>query len=314
VSLLWKPLLSATVPIDPDTGDFDWSAIPFPVYGSPKIDGYRSMIQRGRVVSRNGLLVLNREVQRRFGRTEFEGLDVELTAGQPFGDGVFNATSRVVKKADAKAEYVRMNVIDYVAQKHAMPFTFTQRMSVLRSSLGTSSIRDRGVYVIKQTLLKNIDQVKSFEASCLSDGYEGVMLRRADQGEYPQKKGKSNRSTLNEFFLARLKRFEVAIATIVAVYPLEHNVNEHRTGTGARSSMKAGKVVDADGLIGSATLRDTKTGVEFQTSVASAFLRQWFRDAAPRQWRAVPVRYKYQVCGTKDRPRINTCSFKELLP
>ena len=314
MTLLWKPLLSATVPIDPETGDFNWSVILFPVYASPKIDGFRGMIQRAVLVSRYGLPVRNVELQARFGKSEYEGLDVELTAGLPHGEGVFNATSRVVKKADAKAEHVRMNVIDYVERagkaQDSWAQDLQQRVKHLPVWLSTQIGRDKGIYLIKQTLVRNINQLKSFEAACLTDGYEGVMLRRADQGPYPQKPGKGNRSTLNEFYLARLKRFETDEAVIVAFHSLEHNLNTERTATGARSSKKAGIVIDKT-RIGSVTLRDVKTGKEFDTTVGSTRLREW------KGWYMAigkTVRYKYQLIGTKDRPRINTCSFQELMP
>ena len=303
MSLLWKPLLSATVPIDPATGDFDWSCIPFPVYASTKIDGFRGMIQRGVLVSRNGLPVRNVVLQTKFGKPEYEGLDCELTAGLPHGEGVFNATSRVVKKADAKAEHVRMNVIDYYGNDG---MKFSDRIGWLKTKLADAP---KQVCVIKQTLIKDVSQLKSFEASCLTDGYEGVMLRRADQGAYPQKLGKSNRSTLNEFFLARLKRFETDEAVIVAFHSLEHNLNTERTATGARSSKKAGIVIDHD-RVGSVTLRDVKTGVEFDTTVGSTRLREW------KGWSSAigkTVRYRYQLIGTKDRPRINTCDFAGIM-
>ena len=302
MTLLWRPLLSATVPIDPETGDFDWSCIPFPVYASPKIDGFRAMVQKSTLVSRNGLPVLNKELQARFGKPEYEGLDLELTAGLPYGNGVFNATSRVVKKADAKSEHVRMNVIDYYGHDG---MKFSDRIGWLKTKLADTP---RQVCIIKQTLIKDVGQLKSFEASCLTDGYEGVMLRRADQGPYPQKLGKANRSTLNEFYLARLKRFETDEAVIVAFHPLEHNMNTERTATGARSSKKAGIVVDT-ARVGSVTLKDVKTGVLFDTTVGSTRLREW------KGWRSAlgkTVRYRYQLIGTKDRPRLNTCSFQEL--
>lgn len=314
--MLWKPLLSATVPIDPETGDFDWSVIPFPVWGSTKVDGFRAMVQDAVLVSRNGLPIRNKTVQAKFCRSNYEGLDVELTAGSPHGENVFNATSRVVTSADAAAEHVRMNVIDYMAQAQAVPFSLGQRISVLKSTYqrdraNTSHWQGKGIYLIKQVLIKNISQLKSFEACCLSDGYEGVMLRRADQGEYPQKPGKENRSTLREFYLARLKRFEYDLATIVAAYPLRHNANDARTGAGRRSSSKAGIVIDAT-QIGSVTLKDKKTGVLFDTNVATNLLRgkgmTWWTAQKGKA-----VRYKYQVCGTKDKPRINTCAFEELL-
>jgi DNA ligase 1 len=307
-SLLWKPLLSATVPIDPATEDFDWSCIPFSVYASFKYDGFRSMVQRGVLVSRNGLPVKNRELQKRYGRKEYEGLDVELTDGPANAPDVFHRTSSVVKKVDADASSVVANVIDYTASKNAMPFSLKQRVSVLSANFGPARC-PQGFTLIEQVPIENVAQLKKFEAKALAAGWEGIMLRRMDQGAYPQKPGKSNRSTLNEFYLARLKRFEHADAIIVAFHPLEHNLNEERTATGARSSKKAGMVVDAD-RVGSVTLRDVVTGTEFDTTVGAIRLREW------KGWASAigkTVRYKYQKIGTVDRPRINTCGFDELL-
>ena len=304
MTLLWKPILSGTLPIDPATGDFDYSRIPFPVYASPKEDGYRSMIQRGILVSRNGLRVLNKELQARYGRKEYEGLDVELTDGPPNGIDVFHRTSRVVRKATADASNVQANVIDYCGPD--MP-PLKERIFAMKDNYkGFEGYS--GIHLIPQTLIKNVEQLKKFEAKCLAQGYEGVMLRRADQGVYPQKPGKENRSTLNEFYLVRMKRFEHAEAVIVAVHPLEHNLNTERTAGGKRSSKKAGMVVDKT-RVGSATLRDCVTGKLFDTTVGAERLRSW------KGWPSaigLRVRYKYQVCGTVDKPRINTCTFDEL--
>jgi len=318
--LIWLPLLSATVPIDKQTGDFNWLTIPFPVYASPKIDGFRAMVQRSTLVSRNGLAVRNKELQARYGRPEYEGLDGELTDGPPNGADVFNRTSRVVTKADADAAAVRFNVIDYVPSKNAVPFSVGQRISVLKANYGVRGSITASMPPIPQTLIKNIEALKAYEAKMLAQGYEGVMLRRADQGAYPRKTSKSgkplkeNRSTLTEFYLARLKRFEYGDAVIVSVSPLEHNVNEDRTATGARSSKKAGQVVDAAGRVGSAMLRDWNTGKTFSTTIASEALRTWQGWADERRWKGVKVRYKYQLIGSVNAPRINTCSFAELLP
>ena len=310
MTLLWCPLLSATVPIDPATGDFDWSVIPFPVYGSPKVDGFRGMIQRATLVSRNGLPVKNRELQARFGKSEYEGLDLELTDGPANAPDVFHRTSCIVKKAAASAKDTTANVIDWFGD-----LAISERFSMLHEAHGWRP-RSEKLAFIEQVPIENVAQLKKYEKSLLAKGWEGVMLRKMDQGQYPQKTDKhgkllkSNRSTLNEFYLARLKRFETDEAVIVAFHPLEHNTNEERTATGARSSKKAGIVVDHD-RVGSVTLKDVKTGKEFDTTVGSTRLREW------KGWAGVvgkTVRYRYQLIGTKDLPRLNTCSFQELLP
>ena len=310
MTLLWKPLLSGTLPIDPVTGDFDYSLIPFPVYASPKEDGFRAMVQGGVLVSRNGLPIRNKELQARYGRAAYEGLDGELTAGPPNGAEVFNRTSKIVTKATADAMDVRFNVIDYMASKNAVQFSLEQRISVLKANYSKYE-GDPTIQVIPQTLIKTITQLKAYEQRTLKQGYEGVMLRRADQGVYPQKPGKENRSTLREFYLVRMKRFENADAVIVSVRPLEHNMNTGRTDAGKRSSKKAGMVVDAT-KVGSATLRDCKTGKTFDTNIGAERLRTWAGWKDEKKWKGVKVRYRYQLCGTIDKPRINTCSFDEL--
>lgn len=324
MTLLWKPLLSGTLPINPATDDFDYSLVPFPVYASPKMDGFRAMVQNAVLVGRSGLPVRNKELQARYGRAAHEGLDGELTDGPANGQDVFHRTSKIVTKATASAADVRFNVIDFVPNSRGggpgghsfIHDDLKDRISVPKANYSKYE-GDPTIKVIPQTLVKNVVQLKAYEAKCLKKGYEGCMLRRADQGAYPQKTDrhgkplKENRSTLNEFYLVRMKRFEQEFATIIAVHPLEHNVNEERTGTGKRSSKKAGKVVDAT-KVGSATLKDIKTGKTFNTTIGSEKLRSWSGWKDVKRWQGVKVRYKYQAIGTVDRPRINTCAFAEL--
>ena len=311
-ALLWKPLLASSVPMDPATEDFDWSAVEplLSVYASPKLDGYRAMVQRGVLISRNGLPVLNKELQARYGRKEYEGLDGELCTGPVTAQGAFNLTSRVVRKASASAEGTYLYVLGFHS---GYDDCFADRYESLHEEFGGNrEPLPQGIVVVKQTLCRTITQLKVIEAKHLAQGYEGTMLVRADLGPYPQKPGKENRSTLKEGYLLRLKRFEYEFATILAVHSLEHNENTERTSTGARSSKKAGRVVDASGKIGSATLKDVKTGVVFNTTIGAEALRSWPGWKEPRRWQGVKVRYRFQQCGTLDRPRINSCSFDEL--
>src|ERR1700691_4396498 len=159
MTMLWKPLLSATVPIDPATEDFDWACVPFPVYASPKLDGYRSMVQGGVLVSRNGLAVRNKELQARYGRVEHNGLDVELCDGPPTDPGVFNKTSSTVRKADADAKAVTAWAIDFMS---GYEDTFKERLNILKESYGGTIGWEVGVRVIKQTLIRDVEALKAY--------------------------------------------------------------------------------------------------------------------------------------------------------
>jgi DNA ligase-1 len=261
--------------------------------------------------------VRNKELQARYGRKEYEGLDGELTDGPPNGEDVFHRTSKIVTKADADASAVQFNVIDwYFSAANFRGKEFPDLRHRISMWVPTSGCL-LGICIIPQTFIESIAQLKTYEDKCLKQGFEGAMLRRADQGVYPQKTDrhgkplKENRSSLSEFYLVRMKRFEQTDAVIVAVHPLKHNANEERTGAGKRSSKKAGMIVDAS-RVGSATLRDIKTGKLFDTTIGAEKLRSWSGWKDKKRWFGVTVRYKYQVCGTVDKPRINTCSFAEL--
>jgi len=305
MTLLWKPLLAVSLPMQGD--DFDYSLIHSTVYGSPKLDGVRAMVQNGRVVSRNGREFPNKAVQEKFGGDFFEGLDGELILGKPYGQDAFNRTSGVTNSGQPEAYQSALKLLQFNVFDVYSSSDFARRNAANGELFKNSS----GIRLVEQTLICNVEQLKAYEAKQLAMGYEGVMLRRADQGAYPQKPGKENRSTLKAFDLVRLKRFEYDFARILEVHPLEHNLNTEKTATGKRSTKKSGVTVDAS-LIGSATLQDVKTGVKFNTTIGSNALRGWVGWKNPALWQGKQVRYKWQVCGTKDKPRINSCGFTEL--
>lgn len=325
MSLLWKPLLAATIP-----AGHDLFLLPYPLYASPKIDGVRAMVQNSVVVSRKGLPIRNKAVQDIFGRAEYEGLDGELVIGKPYGDDTFNRTTDkglgVNNGSEEAALHFQRKGCFWVFDKYG-PQTdrASGGLAYYSFELRQKDLVEDGVLVgdvncyvrlLRHQLVRNVQELERYEATQLARGYEGVMLRSADSGAYPQKVGKDNRptkdnrSTLNEFHLAKLKRFEFEFATIYDWHPLEHNTNEAKTAAGKRSTSKAGIVVD-ENQIGSLTLNSKKWG-KFTISVPTNLLR----EKGPIWWskrRGKTVRFKYQVAGTKDKPRIPTATFAELL-
>jgi DNA ligase 1 len=298
-ALLWKPLLAATLPAGADLG-----ALPYPVFASPKVDGFRVMVQRGVAVSRKGIPYRNLAVQGLYGRPEYEGLDGELCVGPPYAGDVFNRTQNCVNSGkEAAAEEFRKHgalwVIDVYSRSDFM------RRNAANKELFNNKPQ---IHLIKQTLVCNEKQLRVYEEKQLACGYEGVMLRRGDAGPYPQKPGKDNRSTLREFDLVKLKRFDHGFATIVECRPLEHNVNEEKTAAGKRSTKRGGIVVDAE-RVGSVVLRDR--GRTFSVNVQTKALR----DRGPGWWRGQVgkrVRYTHQSAGSLEAPRFPQATFEEL--
>jgi DNA ligase-1 len=302
LKLLWKPLLAALLPV---TADLD--ALPYPLWGSPKIDGFRIMGQNNQGVSRKGTVYRNSTVQEMFASGKLEGLDGEIVVGSPWASDVFNRTQNCVNSGSKEAawEFFKHGAFHVFGAYGAFP-TISSMYSGLNVWRNHGQLR-----IVPQTLIKNRKQLEAFEAKCLAKGYEGVMLRRADGPAYPQKPGKDNRSTVNEFYLVKLKRFDYGEARIIAPRYLEHNKNEERTSTGKRSSKKSGMVVDFK-RIGKVDVVEIDTKAKFSLTVPTNLLRDKGFDWWQRQVGKV-VRYKHQLAGAKDAPRICTCKFEELL-
>lgn len=292
MSLLWKPTLAATLPADFDPA---CALMPYPLLASPKIDGVRAMVQGGKLVSRNGRPIPSPAFQSLIATRSLEGCDGELVVGKPYGEGVFNRTvscaMRTSDKPDmmARCFYVfdRRGEEPYCIRLKSLPI-------------------DGTVFPVEQVVINTPLQLLRYENKQLHRGYEGIMLRRMDAGRYMEK-----RSTLREFYLVKLKRFEYAEAIIMSVHPLVRNKNADKTGTGRRSTVKSGLVVDAN-RTGSATLYSEATG-EFSVAIPGDKLQL----AGDDFWAAAvgrKVRYKYQPIGSlKGVPRFPTCEFAELL-
>jgi DNA ligase-1 len=306
-ALLWKFLLAATLPTDADL-----SALSYPLYASPKIDGFRVGVQRGQAVSRNGVVYRNSVVQELFGRHEFEGIDGELCVGPPYASDVFNRTQNVVNSGKpAAAEEFRKHGAMWVIDRVIDGASFAERQKALYEDGALAGNASQGyVQIIQQTAVRNAKQLATFEEKCLKRGYEGVMLRRGDAGVYSQKPGKENRSTLREFELVKMKRMDHGFAFIADAYALRHNANDEKTGAGKRSTKKIGIVIDT-ARVGSVLLSD-HTKYEFTVNVQTDELRnkgmKWWKSQIGKR-----VRYTFQNVGVKDAPRFPQCTFTELL-
>jgi DNA ligase-1 len=188
-----------------------------------------------------------------------------------------------------KGEQVRLHVFDKFG-----PEGFKDR--ILKADIARGGMEF--AVIVPHILIHNLEELDAFEAKWLAVGAEGVMVRSLE-GPYKQ-----NRSTENEGYLIKVKRFEDSEAEILGAFEEMHNDNEKQTnelGRTKRSTNKEGLV--PTGVLGGFDVRDLKTGVEF--SVGSGF------DAAEKAefWRlrgtlvGKTIKYKYFPSGGKDKPR-----------
>lgn len=270
---MFKPMLAC---------DADLEKLRFPIFCSPKLDGVRAVVRDGVVYSRSNKPIPNAFVQKLF--SKFEHYDGELIVGDPCSKTVYRDTVSGVMSQDGDPD-VRLFAFDHVQHTQR---TFFERWSVLKAQ--------DPVWLLEQELVTNIDSLHQYEERCLTDGYEGLILRSPDA---PYKMG---RSTVREGFLLKLKRFMDAEAVVIGFEERMHNGNEATTnelGRTKRSSHKAGKTGRGD--LGALIVR--AGGIEF--NIGTGFTDDE-RDAiwkAQSEYLGRIAKFKYFPVGVKEAPR-----------
>lgn len=272
--------------------DADLVKLRFPLYASPKLDGLRASVQGGILLSSTLKPIPNKYLQTVFGRPEFEGLDGELIEGDPRKDP-FNRTTSACMSIDGEPKGVKLFVFD--RYHPTLPYA-------MRGSLAFSLIEGNPsfVFVPIETIF-DLGGLSDFEQCCISEGYEGTMLRGIF-GHYKQ-----GRSTMTDQGLLRRKPFSDGEATIIDTFEAQENTNEatkNELGRTKRSSAKAGKV--GKGTLGGYLVKGLTVypGVEFSITAfgdQEARLLQWEHRG---QLVGQIIKFKYQKYGSKDAPRL----------
>jgi len=283
----FKPMLAGTLP-QSSTG-YDVSTLRFPLIASPKLDGIRATIQNGKVYSRSLKLHPNKWAQAEFGKPEYEGLDGELIFGNPTAPDCFNVTGSIVGTING------VGWVDfYVFDKFDPTLPFDKRLEKAQEA-------SKGVHIktVLHKLIHNVEELYHFETTCLEMGFEGVMVRSI-KSPYKQ-----NRSTLNEGFLLKLKRFTDSEAVVLGFAEGLTNTNPatiNERGNTARSSAIAGKI--PNGTCGKLFVRDIKTGCEFKVGPPGTMkdLKEIWENQS--KYLGMIVKYKFQAIGTMEKPRL----------
>ena len=229
----FKPMKGVTVSTDQVKG---------PVYGSPKIDGFRCIGSGGMALSSALKPIPNLFVQEYFAEHArfLDGLDGEITVGPVTDPKVFDNTSGPLKRKHGEPDFT-LNVFDTVNKEYGFSVRDRETMDTIFSFncyCKKKGIKNRLVKV-PQYLLVDTLEINNAVNVFLGQGYEGAMLRSLD-GPY-----KFGRSTLKEGYLLRVKPFIDDEAVILGLNEAQENNNEkavNERGLSQRSSHKAGKV------------------------------------------------------------------------
>ena len=271
----------------------------YPVYATPKLDGIRTLTihpviartkdQRCSPVTRN----INEIPNQHIFKTMIDlpiGLDGELMVGT-----TFNETSSAVMSRDGWPDF-RYVIFDMGHQQifnGGKQLRYLERLDVLQQV-------DLPDYCQKllPIAINNPEELLAYEIACLGQGYEGCMIRTADS---PYKFG---RSTLNEQYLLKVKRFEDGEAIIIGFEEKYTNTNEATTselGYTERSTHAAG--MHPAGVLGALRVRDLKTNVEFSVGTGFDVMQRATLWATRSLLEGRTIKYKHQPYGQVDAPR-----------
>lgn len=272
--------------------DHDPNKLEFPYYASPKLDGLRGLVKDGQLLSRSLKLIPNIHVQNTLAKLKLNGMDGELIAGQPTAKNCMQACTSFFMAPNKVSDDWRLHVFDM----HDSEMGYDVRHQALTKRL--LSVHSPHVVLHERRVIKDHDDLLAYEAESLNAGYEGLILRR------PHSLYKFGRSTVNEGFLLKVKRFTDGEAIILGFEEQMENTNEKQTnelGRSKRSSHKAGLV--GKGTLGALLVRDVVSGVEFSVGTG---LNDGMRDhiwSTRDDHEGKIVKYKSFLIGVKDAPR-----------
>lgn len=296
-----KPMLAATY--GTDKGDV--RELAFPYLASPKIDGVRMLVVDGVCQSRSGKPIPNPTVQHLFGRPEFEGWDGELAIGSLTAKNLMQRTMKVMSKDELKGYDLYMlswNVFDVwdLSHNYASRFYSLKYLHGRLQMGGPAALAN--VHVVPHTLIECLPTLDAYEAACLAEGYEGVMLNLPD-GKY--KHGRAGCTKKSE--LIKIKRFRDDEAVVVGTEEMMHNDNvdfKDELGRTKRATLQEN--MRPAGVLGALRLRVTTgtfTGAEFTCSGFTAQQRaDLWRERDGLIGKLVTFKH-FNVTGAKDKPR-----------
>lgn len=268
--------------------------IRYPCLASYKLDGIRAVCTGGRLLTRSMKPIPNLWVNQVIPTEYVEGLDGELTVGEPNAKDVYNKTMSGVMAASGQPQFM-WNVFDTCGSEAG----YAKRAAQVKARLGP--IRCPYIQWVPEVLIRDEQALLAFEEQALALGYEGLILRD------PFSPYKQGRSTLAQGYMLKLKRFIDAEAEVVGVVEQEHNDNEavlDERGYTKRSTAKAGKV--AAGVLGALKVRDLSTGVEFDIGTGFTMEQRANLWAGRKYLVGKIVKYKSFPIGVKDKPRFPT--------
>jgi DNA ligase-1 len=284
----FKPMLAATLnnPLE----------LRLPVMVSDKEDGIRCLLMESHktgkriAYSRTLKPIPNLHIRHTLESSGLPlGIDGELVVGANFQE----TASGVMSVRDKPL--FKYRVFDYFGEGTTL--TFAERFLRLRT-ICTEFGHYLWLELLPHAFISTLEELDAYETDATARGKEGVMIRSIN-GHY-----KYGRSTLNQQWLLKLKRFTDADATVIGFEELMHNDNDALTdarGYTERSSHQDSKIPGF--TLGALVCRHSDARTIFK--IGTGFTASERREIWNNRERYINkiVTYKYQSFGVKIAPR-----------
>lgn len=262
----------------------------YPLLATPKYDGIRCFMNNG-TRTRSFKPIPNLHIRKTLETHIPNGIDGELII--PNADYFGKVTSPITtREGQPEFEY---HIFDWVYEDLNEPYQ--SRIERLLEVHEYSFLWLPFIKVVEAKLINSPAELLAYEEECVQQGFEGCIVRS------PLSPYKLGRSTLNQGYLVKIKRFSEGEARIIGFEEKMHNANtlkQDAYGYAERSSHKANKI--PLNTLGALIVVDLETGIEFSLPGFTA-------EFAKKVWENKEfylnkvAKYKYQMSGAKDLPR-----------
>lgn len=288
---MFRPLLAPAN--DPNSYPNFFKELPYPLIGSPKLDGIRGhTYDEIGILSRTNKLIPSVQVQEDF--RECLGLDGELIEGNITDHDVYNRTQSFVMSQDKFGD-VTFNVFDCILD-NMLKRPYFERLERLEELVNFYA--NPRIVTVEWTYIENEENLLHYEDRVLNEGYEGLILRD------PLAAYKCGRGTWREGIIMKLKRPTDDEGLVVGLEEAFENTNEqelNELGYFKRSTKKEGMV--PKGILGKFIVDFKGMIINVAPGVYSHDERKYIWEHKEEWIEKKLLKFRHFAHGVKDAPR-----------
>lgn len=277
--------------------------IKYPCYVSPKLDGIRGVLLEGKTLTKTFHSIPNKYTYNLYADNNYHGLDGEFIVGSPIAKHCYSITDSALMSFAGEPD-VKFYVFDDIEFGN---LPFIERLNIVKQKLLT--LNSDKFILNEQILINSVDEFNYYEDMWVTCGYEGIIIR------HPRGLYKYGRSTINQGWLLKMKRFSDSEAKILDCIELKINNNKsivNALGYSKKSSQRENKVLGQ--TLGAFLVEDIKHGWVFEigTGFSAKQRKQFWNDR--KQLIGKIVTYKYFPYGMLKVPRhMSFKGFRQLI-